>query len=472
VSLVKFFSKVSRHTLVVAIGAKQIDCGVLAGSGMGGQWQQGSLWQVRIDEADGNATPRQALTAALQRLCASPPDLPPVDQVRVVVADTWLAAASVPWSSSLGRAVTADPYTRAQLAVAGFELEPDDTLKLDDAPFGEPRMAIAYPAAMLAALGQLAKRLNARLSSVLPLSVAAWALAQHKHATRAQVLAVCDMGWMLFVRGAGKSHRRLGEVSVRVDASDALSATQGLSEAWQRLSLRDSQLDDMAQLAVLNLAESIASSSPVDSAFLAVDLPAPQPQADSVLVSPNLRLAATTSALRLALDALPGITAVTASQWLALGVAVLGAGTMTVQAIQENRNVQSLTTRLHAATNVARPAQHSVTWSREELARVLAVNAAIRELNMPISAIVRALQPPRDIHVAVLSMETSGTAPTAQTSSAKIVVEARTSADMTRYVAFLSERKPFTGAYLTRHEIDETSSERPYRFTVEALWSE
>lgn len=77
-----------------------------------------------------------------------------------------------------------------------------------------------------------------------------------------------------------------------------------------------------------------------------------------------------------------------------------------------------------------------------------------------------------DLRVAVLSLTTTPATSSSQASRVKIVAEARTGADMARYVAFLAERKPFTGAYLSEHEIDENAPERPYRFTLEAEWTD
>ena len=139
--------------------------------------------------------------------------------------------------------------------------------------------------------------------------------------------------------------------------------------------------------------------------------------------------------------------------------------------LQSNAAFNSALTQLNVATSAALPPPSPTAWSRDEIAQVQAVNIAVRELNMPIAPLLRALEPPQDISVAVLNVEMGGAA-LAQASSVKIVAEAKSSADMPRYVAFVAERKPFTGAYLTRHEIDENNPESRYRFTVEALWSE
>lgn len=449
----------ARKTLFIAIGAHRIDCGVSAGNGSGALWIKDSVRTVEIDAADGIESRLHALTAALAKLQALP--FTDVAEVHVVVADSWLAVAGVPWSPRVKRANTAEIYARAQLAGAGFDIEPADTLRLDDAPFGEPRLAVVYPAVMLTALSQFASRLNARLSTVLPLALAAWELAQRQSGIRAQALAVLDAGLMVLARAAVGRSSRLSEVTVRADAS--------LHEAWQRQCLRDPQLSAVKQIALLDLTQPDESKRCSQEPFVQIDLPS---QGEATSAVPSLHLAASTRSSHHVLNALPRAPNVSTRQWLVLGISALLAGTLLVQALQTHFVMRSLTARLNASAGIAQPAPLPTAWTREELARVQAVNAAIRELNMPISPILRALEPPRDIRVAVLSVETATNTANAQASSVKIVAEARTAAEMARYVAFVAERKPFTGAYLTRHEIDQATPEQPYRFTVEAAWSE
>jgi hypothetical protein len=149
---------------------------------------------------------------------------------------------------------------------------------------------------------------------------------------------------------------------------------------------------------------------------------------------------------------------------------LLVAGGLSLLAWQAVQRVNGLQQQLEAVQLRSAPAAPAAL-SRDEQARVPAVNAAIREMNLPVSALLQALQPPRDIRVAVLGVDVLGASPGA-TTGIKITGEARTGAEMARYVAFVSSRKPFTGAYLTRHEIDDTTPERPYRFTVEAAWND
>jgi hypothetical protein len=461
-------SNTSPGTLLLVIGAQQIECAVLQGSGAQARWHPSSLRKVSINPSDGIESSGQAVVAALQRLQAEPA-LPPVAQLRVLVADCWLALAGVPWSARLLRADSAHSFARAQLQAAGFELHGEDTLKIDDAPFGAPRLVAAYPANMLAALEQWALRLNARLGSVRALSLAAWGWAQHRDAARPSALVVMDAGLVLVGRATPARQPRLSELTVRALAHGRLPTPQDVRGLWQRLCLREPALAAVQRVAVLDLCGADDSRPALEQPFALVQLPVLE---GALGVSGGLRLAAAVRAWRDSMDAVDeGATSPSAWRWPLLGVAALLAGVLTWQATQANLAVRAVTARLDASS-VTPVAPKITAWNREELARVQAVNLAIRELNLPMAGLLRALEPPRDLAVAVLSVEHSGGAASGAGAGLKITAEAHTGEDMARYVAFVATRRPFTGAYLTRHEVEAGAAEQPYRFTLEASWDE
>lgn len=120
-------------------------------------------------------------------------------------------------------------------------------------------------------------------------------------------------------------------------------------------------------------------------------------------------------------------------------------------------------------------AQAPTKWTREELGRIQAVNAAIREINLPIGPLLRAVRPPRDLRVALLGISvepTSSTgAPDGSLATIKLSAESASGAEMTRYVRYLVQQ-PLVRAYLVNHVVDETDSAYPYRFNVEVSWRE
>lgn len=424
----------SGDTLLVLAGAQRIVGAVRRGAG----WRDDSRFEIAIGEA--GSLP--ALIAAIRAI----PVCSGVSRMRVLVADSWLASAGLPWSAAMGRDADARQAARARLSQAGFEIDAQDTLRLDDAPYGAPRLALAYPAQLLSALSQAAAASGARLDSVLALSVAGWSLAG-----RADALALRDEGLAVLARGRAG---HLDELTVRSGAA--------LQDAWQRQCLRDPQL---AQLDVVPMLDLLDAGTPVPGAPF---VPLALPEAE---VAPGLRLAAARSR-RSALDACTGAPSLPPRRAAVLACAVLVALAGAGYALQQGARVQAVQQARQAAQPAVAAAPRAVEWSRGELARVQAVNVAVRELNLPFEAILRALEPPKDMRVAVLGMTTAAGSSGTLASRAKIVAEARTGAEMARYVAFVAERKPFTGAYLVEHEIDEAAAERPYRFTLEATWND
>jgi len=503
VSLVKRFLPAARVILFVSIGAQRIECGLMRQLGSHSEWVEGSVLSIAIGAIDTLddaeivevvEAPIQVVTNALIRLenlhglrVVGIESLSPIDEVRVIVADSWLAMASVPWSSNLKRDATALAYARSHLASAGFDIEAGDRIKLDDAPLGVPRLTVAYPSRLMMALHEWCRHLNARLTSVLPFSIAAWAMvsSQKNEADVANVpaeaLALVDAGVTILGRVVKGRHPRLSEIIVRTDVGNGVksggNSDQHLQEVWQRLCLRDPLWATLSHVALLDLSCFDNSKVTTEKPFERVSVSSQELKAGTQVtvmtsLTPHLLLAASVCTLHHSLNGALSSPRLSIKRYFVLALMTLFLITILFQVGTGYLSLKALTSRLNSAMNSTQSVSSFPTWSREELARVQEVNGAIRELNLPISPILSALEPPRDIRVAVLSMETTASSPTNLTSSIKIVAEARTSADMARYVAFVSERKPFIGAYLMSHEVNEAMSERPYRFKMEALWVE
>ncbi|HEY0061048.1 MAG TPA: hypothetical protein VGC21_02940 [Telluria sp.] len=448
-SPVKVNSAPAGATLVLALGAGRIDAGLLDAAAV---WQEGSLSSVVL--ADGADI--EALAAALRAM----PALPACAALRVLVADCWLGAASLPWSATLGQPQAAQALARTRLQGAGFAIDARDTVRIDDAAFGAPRLVLAYPAPLMAALALLAGRLHARLESVSAFSVAAWSLARAAGASAPAALALLDDDMLLLCQARAG---RLAELTVRRSPAGQ-APLAALAQLWQRQCLREPQL---AALTTLPLADLRGDS--------AQPAPAPAPFAPLALAGQGaggaLRLAGAARP-RHRLDALALAPVWSSALAVPALVGVLLAGAALGYAVQHTRVAAQLQARVDRPAVRVASAPPAPQWDARELPRVTAVNVAVRELNLPFAAILRALQPPPDLRVAVLSVTTAPSASSAQASRVKIVAEARSGAEMARYVAFVAERKPFTGAYLSEHEIDESAPERPYRFTLEAAWTD
>jgi hypothetical protein len=142
---------------------------------------------------------------------------------------------------------------------------------------------------------------------------------------------------------------------------------------------------------------------------------------------------------------------------------------------------------------ITRPALAPAQQKELDL-QIKAVADAVRQLNLPVARLIKTIQPPRDVRVALLALDLSGqqaeAASPAETSTAaaatpsgtlKIAAEAETAQDMINYLAFLNQQPMFRSVYLVKHEManasnaaagqnPDGSAERPYHFQLEAQW--
>ncbi|WP_265310939.1 hypothetical protein [Verminephrobacter aporrectodeae] len=465
-------------TLYLFVRSERVEYGAVQRIGADRQWcPQAS---VELPGA-GPAGPMPSFTALQEALHAlagmsSPQHSPrPQRPIRVLVADAWLAAVVLAWSPALTRHGSAQAYAHSQFLVAGFEVLAEDVIRMDDAPFEAPRLAVAYPRALLSCLREWAHRVDGRLASVHPLSVAAWLLMQRPgrsgmpsgpgaSGTGAQALAVIEGNRVTIAHSLVRNWRGVSWISglsQRQAHADGVTA-RTLADTWQRLCLREPGLPSVAHVALLDLSDGNAEPGELGAPFTPIG---PQVQVHAALMG-SLETRAGAHALCFQGVPLP----CTRWQWIVLATLVMACAVLAVQLIRGFSSASALQARIAQTERARQPAATGKTWSREEAARVQAVNRAIRELNLPIDALLDALVPPQDIRVAVLSMETMGRTTNApsQTVGIKILAQACSGADMARYVAFVAGRKPFGGAYLMRHEILDPGENCPYRFTVEA----
>jgi hypothetical protein len=171
-------------------------------------------------------------------------------------------------------------------------------------------------------------------------------------------------------------------------------------------------------------------------------------------------------------------TATTTGWRLALLVAgLLAFGAAGVDWIIHLRAVGRLETEL-ALAQPRQPVRAPLpaAQQREQDQQLLAIADAVRQLNLPVTKLVKVVQAPPDIRVALLGLDLNGKpepgqAPSAAAAGAlKISAEAQSAQDMMNYVGFLGEQPLFTSAYLVKHEVNVAAPNHPYRFQVEAQW--
>lgn len=145
--------------------------------------------------------------------------------------------------------------------------------------------------------------------------------------------------------------------------------------------------------------------------------------------------------------------------------------------LDQLRTVNRLEAQLAQAQprTITRPAlapaqQHDMDQQRK------AVAEAVRQLNLPVTRLIKTIQAPRDIRVALLGLDLNGQP--AQDSAdistpagaLKIAAEAETAQDMINYLAFLNQQTLFRSVYLVKHEMNANAPDHPYRFQMEAQW--
>ncbi|WP_317203770.1 hypothetical protein [Janthinobacterium sp.] len=111
---------------------------------------------------------------------------------------------------------------------------------------------------------------------------------------------------------------------------------------------------------------------------------------------------------------------------------------------------------------------------RERDAQLKMVADAVRQLNLPITRLIKTVQAPRDVRVALLGLDLNGQNTPEDGARAagalKIAAEAETAQDMLNYLAFLNQQTLFKSVYLVKHEMNPNAPDHPYRFQLEAQW--
>jgi len=363
--------------------------------------------------------------------------------VRVWASGRWAGMLALPWSADLARSESSVSYARGQARAAGFSLEPDDVVRIDDAPYRALRTAVIFPAALLAVLKDFARAKGLVLGPVLPLAVAAPLLLKGQRSLGAEALTLVEGGRVELLLGQTGFWTPL---ALLAPLEGAVELPDELARLWRRMQLRDASLaglePQLLDLRSSDRMQRLAGLVRLDGHPLSATVARRAPD--------GIRVVAACVGVAIAAYSVFQTVSVTA-QW------------------QEKRAVQ--------LAQVVKPAaSRKPTRTGEDQSRIAAVNSAILELNLPVAALLQATVAPRDVRVGLLGVEVvPGKLMADQVVSEavfKLTAQAQSGADMARYVAVLADRRPFTSAYLVNHEVNENDPSRPYRFTVEATWHE
>jgi hypothetical protein len=194
------------------------------------------------------------------------------------------------------------------------------------------------------------------------------------------------------------------------------------------------------------------------------------------------------------LDFIPRATPLTGWRLALLAVGVLMLLPAGINWMAQRQTVNRLQTRLDtesAATQpqrLTRPALAPAQQQQMDL-QIKAVAEAVRQLNLPVTRLLKTIEAREDMRIALLGLDLNGepaqdggaAAPSRPAGTLKINAEAETAQDMINYLAYLNEQRMFRSVYLLKHEMIGTGAdagvvaetggaERPYQFQLEAQW--
>ena len=185
------------------------------------------------------------------------------------------------------------------------------------------------------------------------------------------------------------------------------------------------------------------------------------------------------------LDFVPRAVPLTGWRLAVLAVGVLMLLPAAINWTAQRQTVARLQTRLDAQSatlrpqRLTRPALAPAQQQQVDL-QVRAVTEAVRQLNLPVTRLLKTIEAREDMRIALLGLDLNGeptqdggaAAPSTPAGTLKISAEAETAQDMINYLAFLNQQRMFRSVYLLKHEMAGTApgGERPYQFQLEAQW--
>lgn len=144
-----------------------------------------------------------------------------------------------------------------------------------------------------------------------------------------------------------------------------------------------------------------------------------------------------------------------------------GAGIVSSDLLDQHRS-QEAHLELSQARLAARTTERSnIPRTRISENQASAVNHAIAQLNLPWAKIFDAIEAATPASVALLAIE-----PDAKKHSIKVTAETKTSDGMLDYLEQLKGQALFEAVVLTKHEVHDQDPNRPFRFHLEAIWTE
>lgn len=418
-------------------------------------------------------------------------------ELRAIISDHWLAAASVPWSNAQLTKKKARQDAWEHVNAAGYDVLHDERICLDDCAARQPRLALAYPTRILTALKGLARESGVRFihASSLGVSVAT-RLRSMRPRPKIGALAIVEPGApelraATFVK-LDSACERIEQIVTRNIRAECGAVWRGLEQAWMRLGW-GGQGETGSQLAACAVIDANLAGVPLraaaksaDTVWLPVDWTVSQDDTNSVgwfeWLGAQLGDAAEPLDVRLersskmASGFRPARLGVPTRPWQVAAIASVAAATVWLASEATEHHKRLVLVRAARAAALAPRTPAVPPPSPQTRERLLAVNRIIGHLNIPVEGVLRAIQPPADIQVGLIGLEafasdTQRSDGTAGRPLLKVMAEAPSALDMTRYVSYLGGRRPLTRAELLKHElVKRGNSDSSYRFYVEIGW--
>lgn len=236
------------RTLCVGLSPTRLACVIRKGEA----FLQEGAYQQNITDADGGW---QVAIAALEVYLQQPERPSRGLPISVMLSSKWCHMMMVPWSVALLKPETASQFLQEQFIATYGDEARGWAISTDDAPYGAPRAACAIEKELLESITQLAKEHRHSCRHVEPAVSMALRCADTSRKAGFTAFAVVDAGRLnLIVTRRGRINR------IQCQALDHDCSTE-LARSWQRWTLRQPELAEIAEVGVIDLTGELKSGA-------------------------------------------------------------------------------------------------------------------------------------------------------------------------------------------------------------------
>lgn len=372
--------------------------------------------------------------------------------LQVLISDQWMSLETFPWSDALFNSAEAENHLRQALGSAGYDVDTDSALRIDDRRYGEPCWGAAYPKALLDIIKRFATDVGYSTVSGQSLSVACLDALQCRNGFTGAV-GICDGHWLRLFHVGQKTNQALGYrqfVSVAAD----------IPLAWQRTRLTYPAVGSSG-LTILNLnPEPIPEMQGISTLNAGIgNIPLIQGKALKIVSLGSTFYRAHPLALR---ELLPSSSRLR-NAWIgALTLMLLGVVGAAV-------GVQDIVTA-HDKVRLQTRASNSVKPEPRQSSNPEGDEEVLRRLDFQPDEILRVLIPQEPIAVWIVSVELDGETQEPAPRKIQMQVQAKDMDAIGAYLKDLEMRPHIGGVELLRHTILDSDPAKPMRFELEVAW--